>query len=111
MAAAAEGDVDASPCSTTSPAGWPLGLVNLTNAFDPDGSCSAVGSSMAAAMLEPALRPALVRELLYASDLRAAARDLSFAELGERAGAIGAALLPAPGDAPASAAPSAPPAT
>jgi len=48
------------------------------------------GVSMAAAVFEPALRRHMA-ERVYASDLRAQP-EIRFAELGERAGAIGAAL-------------------
>jgi glucokinase len=69
-----------------------LGLVNLTNAFDPAvfvlGGGLAEGSHL---YLEPIRR--WFGELLYAPEHRAHPA-LSFATLGEHAGAVGAALLP-----------------
>jgi predicted NBD/HSP70 family sugar kinase len=69
-----------------------LGLVNLTNAFDPGtfvlGGGLAEGSHL---YLDPIQR--WFGELLYAPDRRPHP-GLSFAALGEHAGAIGAALLP-----------------
>lgn len=69
-----------------------IGLVNLTNILDP--SLFVLGGGLAkspALYLGPIAR--WFTELLYAPDLRPHPR-LVFAELGERAGAIGAALLP-----------------
>lgn len=68
-----------------------LGLVNLTNAFDPAmivlGGGLAVGAEV---YLEPIRR--CFADLLYSPDLRPHP-VLRFAALGEHAGAIGAALL------------------
>ena len=70
-----------------------LGLVNLTNAFDPTAFVLGGGLAEGAHLyLEPIRR--WFTELLYAPDLRPHPA-LSFAELGQHAGAIGAALLPA----------------
>jgi glucokinase len=69
-----------------------VGLVNLTNAFDP--ALFILGGGLAEGWhlyLEPIRR--WFGELLYAPDRRPHP-ELSFAALGERAGAIGAALLP-----------------
>jgi glucokinase len=69
-----------------------LGLVNLTNAFDPAAFVLGGGLAEGAHLyLEPIQR--WFSELLYAPDLRPHPA-LTFAELGEHAGAIGAALLP-----------------
>lgn len=68
-----------------------LGLANLTNAFDP--AVFVLGGGLAEgadSYLGPIER--WFRELLYAPDRRPLPA-LSFAELGEHAGAIGAALL------------------
>jgi len=68
-----------------------LGLTNLTNAFDPTVFVLGGGLASGADLyLEPITR--WFGELLYAPDLRTPP-TLTFAELGERAGAIGAALL------------------
>jgi glucokinase len=70
-----------------------LGLVNLTNAFDPTAFVLGGGLAEGAHLyLEPIRH--WFTQLLYAPDLRPHPA-LSFAELGEHAGAIGAALLPA----------------
>ena len=69
-----------------------LGLANLTNVLDP--ACIVLGGGLATApdvFLPPISRE--FRALLYSPDNRPSP-VLSFAELGERAGAIGAALLP-----------------
>ena len=69
-----------------------LGLANLTNLVDP--ACIILGGGLAAApdvFLGPIHRE--FRALLYSPDHRPNP-VLVFAELGERAGAIGAALLP-----------------
>ena len=69
-----------------------LGLVNLTNILDP--ACIVLGGGLASA--HDLLFPPIAREfsaLLYSPEHRAHP-VLRFAELGERAGAIGAALLP-----------------
>jgi glucokinase len=68
-----------------------LGLVNLTNLFDP--AMLVLGGGLAATpdlYLPPVAR--WFAALLYSSDIRAAPK-LAFATLGEHAGAIGAALL------------------
>ncbi len=70
-----------------------LGLVNLTNTLDPE--MFVLGGGLATdpdLYLPPVSR--WFRQLLYAPDLRPHP-ELVFAQLGERAGAIGAALLPA----------------
>lgn len=68
-----------------------LGLANLTNAFDPAAFVLGGGLATGADLyLEPITH--WFGELLYAPGLRAHP-TLTFAELGERAGAIGAALL------------------
>ena len=69
-----------------------LGLVNLTNLLDP--ACIVLGGGLAAApdmFLGPIKRE--FGALLYSPDNRPRP-ELVFAELGEQAGAIGAALLP-----------------
>jgi glucokinase len=68
-----------------------LGLVNLTNVVDP--ACIVLGGGLTAA--QDVFLPPIVREftaLLYSPEHRPHPA-LRFAELGERAGAIGAALL------------------
>lgn len=69
-----------------------LGLVNLTNVLDP--SCIVLGGGLSSA--QDLLLAPIAREfaaLLYSPEHRAHP-VLRFAQLGERAGAIGAALLP-----------------
>lgn len=69
-----------------------IGLVNLTNLLDP--ACIVLGGGLAAAadvVFDP-IRRAFV-DLLYAPEHRPQP-TLVFAALGERAGAVGAALLP-----------------
>ena len=69
-----------------------LGLVNLTNILDP--ACIVLGGGLTAA--QDLFLPPIAREfaaLLYSPEHRPHP-VLRFAELGERAGAIGAALLP-----------------
>ena len=70
-----------------------LGLVNLTNALDPArfvlGGGLAEGADLYLGPIEY-----WFGELLYAPELRPHP-GLAFAELGERAGAIGAALFAA----------------
>ncbi|MCU1392987.1 MAG: glk [Ilumatobacteraceae bacterium] len=69
-----------------------LGLANLTNVLDP--ACIVLGGGLAAApgvFLGPIEREFVA--LLYSSENRPRPQ-LAFAALGERAGAIGAALLP-----------------
>ena len=69
-----------------------LGLVNLTNMLDP--ACIVLGGGLTAA--QDLFLPPIAREfsaLLYSPEHRPHPA-LNFAQLGERAGAIGAALLP-----------------
>ena len=69
-----------------------LGLVNLTNVLDPE--CIVLGGGLTAA--QDLFLPPIAREfsaLLYSPEHRPHP-TLNFAQLGERAGAIGAALLP-----------------
>jgi glucokinase len=69
-----------------------LGLVNLTNVLDP--ACIVLGGGLTAA--QDLFLPPIAREfsaLLYSPEHRPHP-TLNFAQLGERAGAIGAALLP-----------------
>jgi glucokinase len=70
-----------------------LGLVNLTNLLDP--ACIVLGGGLAAA--PDIFLPPITREfgnLIYSPENRPTPQ-LSFAQLGEQAGAIGASLLPA----------------
>jgi glucokinase len=90
MTAAAAGDPDAVAVLDHFAMWMAAGLANLTNAFDPERFVIGGGVSMAAAVFEPALR-AHMAAAVYASHLRPQP-DIRFAELGERAGAIGAAL-------------------
>ena len=91
--AAREGD-DAALAVIDEFAWWVgLGLVNLTNALDPEAFVLGGGLAEGADLyLEPIQR--WFGALLYSSDLRPHPR-LAFAELGERAGAIGAARFAA----------------
>ncbi|CAN5770486.1 ROK family glucokinase [soil metagenome] len=73
-----------------------IGLANLTNAFDPARFVLGGGLSEAPASFEPALRREMA-DRVYASEVRRPP-DIRMAELGERAGAIGAALLGSPAD-------------
>jgi glucokinase len=66
------------------------GLANLTNALDPACFVLGGGLSTAAPVFEPMLRRHVLAAL-YASDVRGHP-EVRFAELGEHAGAIGAAL-------------------
>lgn len=68
-----------------------LGLVNLTNILDPAMFVLGGGLAAAADLFLAPIRH-WFGELLYAPDLRPHPQ-LAFAQLGERAGAIGAALL------------------
>jgi glucokinase len=87
---AADGDTDAHEVLDHF-AGWmAAGLANLTNAFDPARFVLGGGLAMAAPVFEPMLRRH-VAAAVYASNLRPQP-EIRFAELGERAGAIGAAL-------------------
>jgi glucokinase len=92
QAAAEEGDPGALAVIDEFARWVALGLVNLTNAFDPAAFVLGGGLAEGAHLyLEPIQR--WFSELLYAPDLRPHPA-LTFAELGEHAGAIGAALLP-----------------
>lgn len=87
---AADGDRDALEVLDHFAAWMAAGLANLTNAFDPARFVLGGGLSMAAPVFEPMLRRH-VAAAVYASNLRAQP-EIRFAELGEHAGAIGAAL-------------------
>lgn len=92
QAAAREGDEEALRVVDLFGRWVALGLVNLTNALDPQ--MFVLGGGLAASAdlyLAPIQR--WFTELLYAPDLRPHPL-LRFAELGEQAGAVGAALLP-----------------
>jgi glucokinase len=91
QAAAREGDADALAVIDLFGRWVALGLVNLTNVLDPE--LFVLGGGLAASAdlyLDPIQK--WFTELLYAPHLRPHPR-LAFAELGERAGAVGAALL------------------
>lgn len=91
QAAAREGDADALAVIDLFGRWVALGLVNLTNVLDPE--LFVLGGGLAASAdlyLGPIQK--WFTELLYAPHLRPHPR-LAFAELGERAGAVGAALL------------------
>lgn len=90
VAAAAANDPDALQVLDHFAYWMAAGLANLTNAFDPARFVLGGGLSEAAPVFEPMLRRH-VAALVYASNLRPQP-DIRFAELGERAGAIGAAL-------------------
>jgi glucokinase len=90
VAAAAGGDADAAQVLDHFAYWMAAGLANLTNAFDPARFVLGGGLSEAAPVFEPMLRRH-VAAAVYASNLRAQP-EIRFAELGERAGAIGAAL-------------------
>jgi len=91
QAAAREGDTDALQVIDLFGRWVALGLVNLTNVLDP--AAFVLGGGLAAsADLYLAPIQKWFTELLYAPHLRPHP-DLMFAELGERAGAVGAALL------------------
>ena len=89
--AAREGDRDALAVIDEFGRWVALGLVNLTNALDPDlfvlGGGLAAGADL---YLEPIQR--WFGELIYSPDLRTHPR-VAFAHWNERAGAVGAALL------------------
>jgi glucokinase len=68
-----------------------IGLANLVNAFDPDVIVLGGGVVESAAVFLPSVRVRL-KEHLYSSDHRRCPEVFS-AVHGERAGAIGAALL------------------
>jgi glucokinase len=92
QAAAEEGDTDAAAVIDEFARWVALGLVNLTNVFDPEMFVLGGGLAEGAHLyLEPIQR--WFGELLYAPERRAHP-ELCFAALGEHAGAIGAALLP-----------------
>jgi glucokinase len=91
QAAAREGDADALDVIDTFGRWVALGLVNLTNVLDPQ--MFVLGGGLAASgdlYLGPIQK--WFTELLYAPDLRPHPQ-LVFASLGERAGAVGAALM------------------
>ncbi|WP_116998347.1 ROK family protein [Desertimonas flava] len=90
VAAAARGDADAVKVLDHFAYWMAAGLANLTNAFDPACFVLGGGLSEAAPVFEPMLRQH-VAAAVYASNLRPQP-EIRFAELGERAGAIGAAL-------------------
>jgi glucokinase len=90
-ARASRGDEDAAAVMNTF-ANWvALGLANLVNAFDPDVIVLGGGVVESAAVFLPSVRIHL-KEHLYSSDHRPCPEVLA-AVHGERAGAIGAALL------------------
>lgn len=92
--AADEGDQQASAIFETFAWWLALGIANLVNLLDPE--LIVIGGGLAGAdehLLVPARRS--YDELVMGADYRPAVR-IELAELGERAGAIGAALLPAP---------------
>jgi glucokinase len=91
QAAAREGDVEALQVIDLFGRWVALGLNNLTNLLDPE--LFVLGGGLAASSdlyIGPIQK--WFTELLYAPDLRPHPR-LVFAELGERAGAVGAALM------------------
>ena len=93
QAAAREGDLGALDVIDEFARWVALGLVNLTNALDPAAFVLGGGLAEGAELyLAPIER--WFRALLYAHELRPHPA-LAFAELGERAGAIGAAMFAA----------------
>ena len=93
QAAARESDVRALAVIDTFGRWVAIGLANLANVLDP--AMFVLGGGLAASAdlyIGPISR--WFRELLYAPELRPHP-ELVFASLGERAGAVGAALLPA----------------
>jgi glucokinase len=98
QAAAEEGDAGARAVIDEFARWVALGLVNLTNAFDPAAFVLGGGLAEGAHLYLAPIRH-WFGELLYAPDLRPHPA-LSFAALGEHAGAVGAAILPAHLDAP-----------
>ena len=92
VAAARRGEADAIAVVDTFARWVALGLVNLTNLLDP--ACIVLGGGLAASA-DVLLGPISAQfvSLLYSPEHRPHPR-LVFAELGEQAGAIGAALLP-----------------
>lgn len=90
-AAARIGDTEALAVISAFATWVAVGLVNLTNLFDPERIVLAGGVSADADVFLPPIEVAF-RERLFASSSRPRP-DLRFAALGPRAGAIGAALL------------------
>ena len=91
QAAAREGDAEALHVIDLFGRWVALGLVNLTNLLDPQ--MFVLGGGLAASgdlYLDPIQK--WFTELLYAPDLRPHP-ELVFASLGERSGAVGAALM------------------
>jgi len=101
QAAAEEGDPGALAVIDEFARWVALGLVNLTNAYDPAAFVLGGGLAVGAHLYLAPIRH-WFGELLYAPDLRPHP-VLSFAELGEHAGAVGAAMLPAHLGAPSGA--------
>ena len=91
VAAAQAGDADA--LAAIDRYGWwvAVGLVNLTNALDPEAVVLGGGLAASPEVFLAPIRRAFT-ELLYSPDHRPHPR-LVFAELGEHAGALGAALI------------------
>lgn len=89
--AAREGDRDALAVIDEFGRWVALGLVNLTNALDPEQFVLGGGLARSAELYAGPIERWFV-ELLYAPDQRPRP-SMRFAELGERAGAVGAALL------------------
>jgi glucokinase len=90
VAAAIDGDADAAYVLAHFAKWMAVGLGSLTMAFDPAMFVIGGGLSRAAPVYEEVLRQRFA-EAVYASDLRPLP-VLSFAVLGDRAGAVGAAL-------------------
>jgi glucokinase len=90
VAAAIDGDGDAAYVLGHFARWMAVGLGSLTMAFDPAMFVIGGGLSRAAPVYEDVLRTRFA-EVVYASDLRPLP-VLSFAVLGDRAGAVGAAL-------------------
>lgn len=90
VAAAIDGDPDAAHVLGHFARWMAVGLGSLTNAFDPAMFVIGGGLSRAAHVYEDVLRRRFA-EAVYASDLRPLPA-LAFAVLGERAGAVGAAI-------------------
>ncbi|MGH9136315.1 MAG: ROK family protein [Acidimicrobiales bacterium] len=95
VAAALDGDGDAAVVLEHFARWMAVGLGSLMNAFDPAMFVIGGGLSRAAHVYEDVLR-ARFAEAVYASDLRPLP-VLAFAVLGERAGAVGAAMYGAKG--------------
>jgi len=91
QAAAREGDADALQVIDLFGRWVALGLVNLTNVLDPAAFVLGGGLAASADLYIGPIQQHFT-QLLYAPDLRPRP-VLSFAKLGERAGAVGAALL------------------